>query len=200
MALIEQKWCRYNKPNVFNMKRFFCYGLVLCCLSFMLQAQNPTANIVVTDLESDAQIVVTGNVNTGETMPLKWAENSAVACFPATRFYEFRGNHVLYRVTLPAASAMTITLTPKNKRDRINVYALRLGANSTAIPPAINKAISCEAAYPLYAGKPNLRAANTAKEIDFISVNKDYTILIGVAGAKEVLNGAYELRIETVDR
>lgn len=155
----------------------------------------------VIDLELTGNTtIVTGNLESGDTMPLRWAENSQVACFPGTRFFEFQGNHVLYRIVMPAYAELKITVTPKDKKNRINVYALRLGINNFDLPPNITRAISCEASYPIYAGNPNLRAPATPQSVEYISVNKGYNIVIGVAGAKEVLSGEYELKIEVEKR
>ena len=155
----------------------------------------------VTDIELTGNTtVLNGNLETGATMPLRWAESSQVACFPGTRFIEFQGNHVLYRMVMPPYSELKITVTPKDKKNRINVYALRLGENNYDLPPDISRAISCEASYPLYAGNPNLRAPAKPQSVEYISVNKSYNIVIGVAGAKDVLSGEFELKIELQSR
>ncbi|NET35130.1 MAG: hypothetical protein F6K19_24405 [Cyanothece sp. SIO1E1] len=141
-----------------------------------------------------------GALDQGQTMPLRWAENSSVACFPGTRFVEFQGNHVLYRMQMPAYSDLKITVQPKDPKHRINIYALRLGVNNMDTPPNISRAISCEAGYPIYAGQPNLNAPAEAQSVSYISVARPYSILIGVAGAKGVLEGAYELKVELKER
>jgi len=176
--------------------------LLLCALltvSKFFIAQSDERHSVI-DLALKAQNSIEGNLNTGAIMPLEWATNSSVACFPSTRLAEFRGNHVLYRINLPASSEVTVTVTPKNKKDRINVYALRFGADSLETPPDNQRAISCEAAYTMYAGKPNYKTANKAKSVSLMSIQKEYTILIGVAGTVDVLEGDYELDIEIVSR
>ena len=155
----------------------------------------------VTDIElAGSTSIITGNLADGATMPIRWAESSQVACFPGTRFVEFQGNHVLYRMVMPAYSELKITVTPKDRKNRTNIYALRLGANNYDLPPNISSAISCEAGYPLYAGNPNLRAPAQPQSVEYISVNKPYNIVIGVAGAKDVLAGEFELKIELKSR
>jgi len=153
----------------------------------------------VTEL-TDPNISVMGDLTKGKTMTLQWAENSAVGCFPGTRFREYQGNHILYRVNMPAASDMKITVTPIDKSNRINFYALRLPEGNTSTPPDMARSISCEAAYPMYAGKPNLNKGNKAKSVEYMSIHRPYTILIGVAGAKGVLAGQFELKVETTSR
>ncbi|MEL6924089.1 MAG: hypothetical protein AAFO94_08580, partial [Bacteroidota bacterium] len=164
------------------MYRLLFLLLVLCACSVQPQAQSAdTEELPVKDLEAKAKIMVSGNLQEGQTMPLQWAANSSVACFPGTRFNEYMGNHILYRVEMPARSKMNITVSPKDKKNRINVYALRLGADSMVTPPNVSSCISCEASYPIYAGKPNYRKAAKPQSVEYISINKPYTILIGVA-------------------
>ncbi len=146
---------------------------------------------------------IEGDIKAGGTMELRWAERSSVACFPGTRFEMFNGNHVLYRVTMPARSRLTIGLVPKNGA-AINLYALRQGAAETAAPPNITSAISCEASYPIYANLPTGRTVRNAddgsRKIEFISVGSPYSILIGVAGAKGLKEGGYTLGIKIEGR
>ncbi len=134
---------------------------------------------------------------------LKWAERSSVACFPGTRFEMFNGNHVFYRITLPAASSMKITVTPKSGKG-INLYALRQGMNRQAVPPNISSAISCEASYPIYANRGNGRRVSNRddgiRKVEYISVNSPYSILIGVAGGEKLTEGDFKLRIDIKPR
>ncbi len=142
----------------------------------------------------------TGNLSSGKLMPLRWAANSSVACFPATRFVEFKGNHVLYRMEMPKYSSLRITVIPKNKKARTNVYALRLGINNYDNPPNISSCISCEAGYPIYVGTPSPRMPAKPQSVEYISVNRPYNILIGVAGIEGVVEGEYTLKIELASR
>lgn len=146
---------------------------------------------------------VSGDIKNGQKISLRWAESSSVACFPGTRFEMFNGNNVFYRVAMPAASTMKVTVTPDNGA-AINLYALRQGANSTDAPPNIARAISCEASYPIYA---NMGGGRTVKNkddgfrtVEYISVNSPYSILIGIGGAKGLTEGGFKLKIEISPR
>ncbi|MBK9143192.1 MAG: hypothetical protein IPM23_11890 [Candidatus Melainabacteria bacterium] len=154
-------------------------------------------------LDGGKPAVVTGNISSGKKIPLDWAARSSVACFPGTRFEMFDGNHVFYRVELPARSQMKIRLVPKDRSRVINLYALRQGAGGEQpVPPDVDSAISAEASYPLYAktGTRTIRNSDDGtRKIDFISVDKPYSILIGVAGGKGSVEGEYELSV-AVDR
>ena len=182
-----------------------CATLALA-VSITAQAPEAPAGLKVTPLNMPAGSnsgQIEGDIKAGGTMDLRWAERSSVACFPGTRFEMFNGNHVLYRITMPARSRLTIGLVPKNGA-AINLYALRQGAAETATPPNISSAISCEASYPIYANLPTGRTVRNAddgnRKIEFISVGSPYSILIGVAGAKGLKEGGFTLGVKIESR
>ena len=147
---------------------------------------------------------ITGNISEGQKIPMKWAENSSVALVPATRFEQFDGNQVFYRVTLPAASVIKIIMKPE-KGKKINLYALRQSAQGEQqIPPNVTSAISSEASYPIYANMGGGRRVQNKdkgyREVEFMSVNHPYSILIGVCGAEGETEGKYLLHIEIKSR
>ena len=147
---------------------------------------------------------VTGNIKDGVKLSsLRWAERSSVACFPGTRFEMFNGNHVFYRITLPAASAMKVIVTPKTGK-KINLYALRQGMRRQAVPPNVTSAISCEASYPIYANVSKTRRVSNKdsgiRKVEYISVRSAYSILIGIAGAEGLTEGDFTLKIEIKPR
>ncbi len=146
---------------------------------------------------------ITGNLKDGQPMDLQWAAQSSVAAFPGTRFEMFNGNHKLYRVTLPAASQITLTLTPAAGKP-INLYALRLNSNDTSVPPNITSAISAEASYPKYAnlggGKSVSNPDDGVRKIEFMSIDSPYTIVVGIAGAHGLKEGEYKLHVNLTGR
>lgn len=172
---------------------------MVCAFSAFGQAAQ---QVRVTDLSLPANNAgqVSGNISAGQKIPLRWAESSQVACFPGTRFEMFDGNHVLYRVAMPAASAMTIQLKPKNGA-ALSLYALRQGAapQDHAVPPNVQRAISCEASYPIYAdlggGRTVSNKDDGTRKVEYISVGSPYSILIGVAGARGAVAGDYDLAV-----
>lgn len=185
------------------------FFLILVCAGTVLAQTNTDKTVKVTPLTLPANSTVgeiTGNIKDGQALSsLRWAEQSNVACFPGTRFEMFNGNHVFYRITLPAASSMVVTVSPKNNA-QVSLYALRQG-NSAAdqtVPPNVSSAISCEASYPIYA---NLGGGRTVKnkddgtrKVEYISVGSAYSILIGVAGAKGAIDGEFTLKVEIKPR
>ncbi len=184
------------------MKFLLKITLVCLALGSIVYAQGNEKAVKVTTLNMPANSnigEVSGNIKAGQVVDLKWAERSSVACFPGTRFEMFSGNHVFYRVTLPAASSMKVTVVPTDAK-AINLYALRQGSASQDAPPNISSAISCEASYPIYAnlggGKTVRNKDDGTRKIEYISVNSSYSILIGVAGAQGLTEGDFTLRIE----
>ena len=183
--------------------------LTIAILAVTAFSQNDSKTVKVTPLTLPANSTVgeiTGNIKNGQILSsLLWAEQSNVACFPGTRFEMFDGNHVFYRITLPAASAMTITVTPKDNA-QISLYALRQGSSvaDQTVPPNVKSAISCEASYPIYANLPSGKTVKNkddgTRKVEYISVGSPYSILIGIAGAKGATEGEFTLKVEIKNR
>lgn len=178
--------------------------VALCAVAVSAQDKNASEQTVtVTALnlpEGQTAGQVTGNLKDGQKLSsLRWAERSSVACFPGTRFEMFNGNHVLYRMTMPAASEMTIVVEPKDGK-AINLYALRQGMRRQQNPPDITSSISCEASYPIYANVSKTRRVKNkddgTRRVEYISVNSPYSILIGIAGAEGLTEGDFTLKVE----
>ncbi len=190
------------------MKRFFAYAMVLAALSAQMPANaEEAATVAVTPITASSPTKpasVEGNIKSGKKIPLGWAELSNVACFPGTRFEQFDGNHVFYRVPMSASSSLKITMTPKDNAG-INLYALRQSAaGNQPVPPNITSAISAEASYPKYvkisAKKTIKNKDDGVRKIEFTSVDSPYSILIGVAGANGLTDGAFNLNVEQTSR
>lgn len=190
------------------MKTSFLSILLLFCTSLTALAQGGgAAGVTVTPLELPAGSnsgVITGNINTGVKIPMRWAEQSSVALVPGTRFEQFDGNQVFYRIELPASSVIKLKMIPANGK-KINLYALRQGINPPhEVPPNVTSAISSEASYPIYANMGGGRKVSNKdkgyREVEFMSVNNPYSILIGVAGAEGETEGDFQLGIEIVSR
>ncbi len=188
-----------------KLKTLTILAAIVIFAAFSATAQTTTApkvtNITMPANSNSGQ--VEGNLKDGQKIALRWAEQSNVACFPGTRFEMFDGNHVFYRIAMPAGSRLTVTVTPKTGK-AINLYALRQGANETAAPPNISRAISCEASYPIYANKVGGGRVSNAddgkRKIEYISVGSPYSILIGVAGANGLTEGDFTLSITIAGR
>ncbi len=192
------------------MKRVFNLIIFMSIFTTAIFSQvngEKAARVIPLTLPANAMVgEITGNIKNGQMLSsLRWAEQSNVACFPGTRFEMFNGNHVFYRVTLPAASAMTVTVTPKNNA-QTSVYALRQGSRTAdqTVPTNASSAISCEASYPIYANLPGGRTVRNkddgTRKIEYISVGSPYSVLIGVAGAKQLTEGDFTLKIEIKSR
>jgi hypothetical protein len=113
------------------------------------------SNVELIDLNADGEATASGDLGDGRCVNLSWAENSSVACFPATRFEHFEGNHVQYALSepLPPNSEVTITVTPRGNAD-VNLYGFQTGTNSFPVPPNVPSVPVCEASYPFAVGTP----------------------------------------------
>ncbi len=185
--------------------KIILFILILACAGTVFSQTAAEANIKVTALNLPANSTageITGNIKDGQILSsLRWAEQSSVACFPGTRFEMFNGKHVFYRITLPAASSMVVTVTPKNNAP-VSLYALRQGSAlaDQTVPPNVKSAISCEASYPIYANLGSGRTVRNkddgTRKIQYISVGSPFSILIGVAGANGATEGEFTLKVE----
>lgn len=178
--------------------------LFALCLSTLALANEVATKVTPLTLPAGSNSgEITGNLKDGAKMDLDWAAQSNVAAFPGTRFEMFNGNHKIYRVTLPAASKIDITLTPEAGK-QINLYALRLGIADESVPPNVQSAISAEASYPKYANLGGGRKASNpddgVRKLDFMSISSPYTILIGVAGAHGLTDGSFKLQVNITGR
>lgn len=184
--------------------------IVLISLFFTLQAfqmefshiHNTSDPITVTEIPDFAigeSQHITDNISKGTTLSsLEWAARGSVACFPGTRFVEFQGNQLFYSVRIPQGSELIVTLNPTSGQ-RINLYGY-IDFYGENVPP-ISSCRTCEASYPIYAGKPNLRDAGGQRKISFShAVNRSFTALIAVSGAQGVEEGEFEMTLELKPR
>lgn len=137
---------------------------------------------------------VKGSLASGRTMrDLRWAERSDIACWPGTRHSEFQGKHVFYWFDLPDHSIAKITVKPLNGK-RINLYVYSFDGKD--IPPLKYPTRQCDAAHPSYVGQPDLTKPAEPQTVEVNAVTRRQVYAIGVAGAKGVLEGDFELVVD----
>ncbi len=172
---------------------FVVGGLALIPARAEADASAWPAGVTTTSAKAGAVVEVKGNLASGKTMDLAWAANSSVACFPATRFDAFRGNHVLYATSLPKESVFTITAVPDDPKTDLSVYAYTIGTTDfTHVPPNVPSVTSCEGGYD-FTGKANPGAS---EKVTLNATTNPYNVVIGVAGAKGVVTGGYTLKLD----
>ena len=154
-------------------------------------------DIEVGDLPLDAagEAEGEGDLDEGHLMPVRWANSSQTACFPATQNDKFRGHHVFYRTQLPVNSKIEITAVPDSPDVDVNLYAFRLAATDfKTVPPSVNTG-ACESSFS-YQG-PNPGESET---VAFYSGRNPYNVVIGVAGPKGVVSGGFTLKVKAEAR
>jgi hypothetical protein len=152
---------------------------------------------IVLDSKAGAVVETTGKLESGGKIPLDFASNSSVACWPATENVNFNGHHVLYRTTIPPQSEMVVTAEPSDPKLDVSVYALMVGATDTThYPPNVPSCVSCEAGYDQKKDS-NPGAAEKAK---LQATTRGYNVIIGVAGANGTTAGAYKLKVDVHPR
>ena len=180
--------------------------LLLCCsgLTLAQEAQQAPTFTPLNMPEGQTRGQIKGNIEAGKIIPMRWAESSSVALVPATRFEQFNGKQVFYAIALPANSYIKLKMVPE-KNKKINLYALRESSQGDLqIPPNVTSVISSEASYPIYANLGNGRQVRNRdkgyREVEYISTNRSYSIVIGVAGAEGEVEGDFTLDIEIGSR
>ncbi len=136
-----------------------------------------------------------GNLNTGACTNLGWADNSSVACFPATESDMFDGNHVYFALAEPMGpnSTLNISATPNSSATDLSLYAFMIGANQCFVPPNVGAVVSCEASHASF----NRTNPGEAESVVLTNpTGNSYNVVIGVAGASETTTGAFTLSVE----
>lgn len=146
-------------------------------------------------LDGSGRYTATANLSAGRCMNLDFAAQSDVACFPATRFDRYEGNHVFYEITtpMPANSSMAITVQPVAGVD-VSIYGFLMGdTDYPTMPPYANN-VQCEASHGLFVTGGNPGEPET---IQFQNpTSNTYRVFFAVAGPRDVTSGAYDIRIQ----
>jgi hypothetical protein len=150
-------------------------------------------NVTAIEAKSGSVVEIKGKLEAGKTIPLTWAGQSSVACFPATEFDNFKGNHVFYGTALPRQSVMKVTVVPDNKTLDVNVYALQVSSTDFArVPPKMPTATACEAGF----NQQTETNPGVTESVTLNATTNPYNVVIGVAGPKGVVAGGYTLKVE----
>jgi len=156
---------------------------------------------IAVTLEPEGITTVTGNLNEGHVMEdLSWAWNSANACFPATQQQKFNGNHVLYSTVLPSYSEMEVKVIPTDPSQNFSIYAYEIGLDNDAVVPNLPSCIRCEVDHK-WDGKWKGRTQDhtrTAKNL--VAISNSYRVVVGVAGAEGLAEGAYTLEFNLLPK
>jgi hypothetical protein len=139
-----------------------------------------------------------GDLSQGSCTNLAFADDSDVACFPATKNGLFTGNHVFYAVDAPLVEGQSITVAvqPAPGVD-VSLYAYLIGENAYYLPPNVPSVVSCEASYPSGVS-PEPNPGQT--ELVYFQIppgNGPYNLLVGVASDDTVTSGAYTVYVQT---
>jgi hypothetical protein len=161
------------------------------------------ANVTLITLDAAGKAIVPGDLGTGNILPdLSWAASSQNACFPATRFDRFDGNHVFFALKepIPAKSILTVRAIPKTKAVDVSLYGYTLAVGEAAIPPLVYPTAVCEASYD---GTPGANKGNpgVAERIEFQNPSQhQYGAFFAVAGPGGATAGAFDLEVTLVQK
>lgn len=138
---------------------------------------------------------VEGKLELGKPIEdLSWAASSQIACFPATQFEKYRGNHVFFGIQLPRQSTLVIKLIPKDPSQNLSLYAYSIGISDATLPPKIARVTSCESDEKWDRPRVN-RTQDHTRSVELRAVNNPYNVIIGVSGPKEAVAGDFTLEV-----
>ena len=171
---------------------------ILCILCCNVVAFTQTSNLRWIELTPEGVVSVEGNLSEGIDMPdLSWAWNSSVACFPGTQSAKFTGKHVLYAIDLPSYTELEIDLIPADKSANFSLYAYEVGTISEGnTVPTLSQCIRCEADYKWDYKVKGKTQDHTRHVRDILALANPYQVIIGVAGANGLKEGAFRLEVK----
>jgi hypothetical protein len=147
------------------------------------------------DVTGDPDEVITGDLSSGAKIDLDFAEDSAVACFPATENVNFNGNTVLFTgVSKEGSQNIVVQADPDNGVD-ISLYVLEFPPGGEQIPPDVTSSSRCEASYD----QQNDSNPGDPEAVGPLIGFGDRTMVIGVAGANGATSGAFSVGIWRMD-
>ncbi len=157
-------------------------------------------NVTLVDRDGNGEATLEGDLADGRCSALEWAQSGQVACFPATRFNYFEGNHVFYALSEPLAprSEMSITVTPNPGVD-VSLYGYQVGETRYPVPPAVTRTVSCEASYPLGGlfGETNPGEPETIRFANYHETTS-YNIFWAVSGTDmDGDSGGYTIEVQS---
>ncbi len=143
---------------------------------------------------------ISGTINGGKEISLKWASTSSSACFPATQNHFYTGKHVLFQVDHPKQSYLEVELVPAKGVD-LSLYGYQTGTTGKVPLPPNGTGSICEASamrgIKKYGAKHN---PGMAELIKFTAIRNPYRVVIGVVGAHKLGKGSFKLNIKVKKR
>ncbi len=173
--------------------------ILLFLIPFISMSQERTVTEI--ELVPNETVEVTGNLSDGAPMEdLSWAWQSNNACFPATQYHKFTGNHVLYTGIIPTYSELEIVVEPEDENANFSVWAYQVGVDNSDLPPNLSSCVRCEVDHKWDRNWKGKTQDHTRKVKYILALNRSYRFVIGVVGAEELDEGAYTLKIHTKSR
>jgi len=133
----------------------------------------------------------TGNLRDGEDIPIQWADDGAMACWPGNENVNFNGFHIAYEHTQPIDTHLYIRMTPEKDVD-LNLYTIVLNNADQGIwPPEIFGAITCDASYDA----PGDNNPGVSEALFQFGWTVPYRVVIAVAGANHTEEGEFKIEV-----
>lgn len=183
----------FKADSISTNTRFMKYivalslGLIFHC-GGMAQS-NSTAREVA--LSPNHIRAIEGDISRGKSVDLPFttaseSDSHRIACFPATDHSHFSGNHLWYRLSLPAHASLDASLYSDGD---MSLYAYLVPGSEISLPPDLGAAKACEASHLINngPGRPEILKMETD--------SLPCTLVIGVVGANGLKKGSFALNL-----
>lgn len=130
------------------------------------------------------------DLSEGEVVDLDWADDSSYACWPGTENTNFSGSHVFFGMVQPPDTYLTVVAVPEPGLD-VSLYLMQLADGERWVPPSDSSPLACEAGFD----QQNDNNPGEVEYIETLGYPSNVNVLIGVAGANGVTEGAFELEV-----
>lgn len=170
--------------------------ILSCLMTFPMTNQTPTYIEI-----SGGETGISGNLSEGVSMPdLSWAWSSSNACFTSMETEHFTGYHRLYYFDLPSYTEVEIQLIPEDAKADFSLYAYEVGkvSESNTVPNLV-RCVRCEADYKRDRPIRGRVQDHTRTVKHILAIRNPYQVVIGVAGAAGLSEGAFTLKIKKVN-
>lgn len=154
------------------------------------------SSVTKVPLDANGAALVSGDLATGACSNLGFADDSNVACFPATQNATFQGNLVYYALDkpLPAGAVAAIEVVPDTGTLDVNVFGYLQNTTSFLVPPYVPSTGPCEA------GNNNGKANPGASEwISFVNpTGNSYNLFFAVGAPTGIKAGKFKVKVQII--
>lgn len=151
-----------------------------------------TQSIPVTNIEREEEnkLFIRGDLELGVIIPIQWANQPEIACFPGQMNPMFSGKHQFYRISMHAFERLNITAIPLLLETDVSIYAYKVpsGQDSPPLPPEV------KTKYCVSSGGFRKKNPGVPETVKFHTGVVAEDVIIGVTSPVDESSGEFALR------